>query len=167
MKVSSIATSVSAVGNRADEAADHLGLAPRLVRAAVEYYAEFEDEVNEDAAVAKRFEDKERPVVTPAARPGVKLKFDHYYSTTIAIQLQRRGHDAAVAVMEQGWEAEADECFLTLCEADQSVLGGFRWSSQHLETEVVRDGQQVSAPAGDSRDAREDPVAGPAVDGSP
>lgn len=43
-----------------DEAADYLGIAPRLVRAAVEYYAEFEDEVNEDAAVAKRFEDEER-----------------------------------------------------------------------------------------------------------
>lgn len=43
-----------------DEAADYLGIAPRLVRAAVEYYAEFEDEVNEDAMLAKRFEDEER-----------------------------------------------------------------------------------------------------------
>ncbi len=51
--------------------------------------------------------------------------------------------------------------------SDRGTQGGFRWSSQHLETEVVRDGQQVSAPAGDSRDAREDPVAGPAVDSSP
>jgi uncharacterized protein (DUF433 family) len=42
------------------EAADYLGISPRLVRAAVEYYAEFSDEVDEDAATAKRAELSER-----------------------------------------------------------------------------------------------------------
>ena len=43
-----------------DEAAAYLGIAPRLVRAAVEYYAEFADEVDEDAAVAEGVERDER-----------------------------------------------------------------------------------------------------------
>jgi hypothetical protein len=43
-----------------DEAAAYLGVAPRLVRAAVESYAEFADEVDEDAAVAERVERDER-----------------------------------------------------------------------------------------------------------
>ena len=43
-----------------DEAAAYLGIAPRLVRAAVEYYAEFADEVDEDAAVAEGIERDER-----------------------------------------------------------------------------------------------------------
>lgn len=42
------------------EAAAYLGVAPRLVRAAVDYYAEFADEVDEDAAVAARIEADER-----------------------------------------------------------------------------------------------------------
>ena len=43
-----------------DEAAAYLGIAPRLVRAAVDYYAEFADEVDEDGAVAERIERDER-----------------------------------------------------------------------------------------------------------
>jgi len=43
-----------------DEAAAYLGIVPRLVRAAVEYYAEFADEVDEDAAVAETTEGDER-----------------------------------------------------------------------------------------------------------
>lgn len=42
------------------EAADYLGISVRLVHAAVEYYAEFSDEVDEDAAAAKRAERSER-----------------------------------------------------------------------------------------------------------
>jgi uncharacterized protein (DUF433 family) len=42
-----------------DEAASYLGIPPRLVRAAVEYYAEFADEVDEDAVVAERVEKDE------------------------------------------------------------------------------------------------------------
>jgi uncharacterized protein (DUF433 family) len=38
------------------EVADYFGISSRLVRAAVEYYAEFNDEVDEDAAVAERIE---------------------------------------------------------------------------------------------------------------
>ena len=38
------------------EAAEYLGILPRLVRAAVEYYAEFSDEVDEDTAAAERAE---------------------------------------------------------------------------------------------------------------
>ncbi len=53
-----------------------------------------------------------------------------------------------------------------VCHSDAGSQGGFKWSSQHLETEVVRDDQQAPAPADDPRPAREDVVAGSAVDGS-
>jgi putative transposase len=54
----------------------------------------------------------------------------------------------------------------TVVHSDHGTQGGFNWSSQHLVTEVVRGGQQVSATAGDSCDAREDLVAGSAFDGA-
>jgi uncharacterized protein (DUF433 family) len=41
------------------QVAEYLGISPRLVRAAVEYYAEFIDEVDEDAAAAERVERSE------------------------------------------------------------------------------------------------------------
>jgi len=43
-----------------DEAATYLAIPPRLVRAAIEYYAEFADEVDEDADVAAGVERDER-----------------------------------------------------------------------------------------------------------
>ena len=43
-----------------DEAAVYLDIPSRLVRAAIEYYAEFADEVDEDAAMAERAERDER-----------------------------------------------------------------------------------------------------------
>jgi uncharacterized protein (DUF433 family) len=43
-----------------DETASYFGIAPRLVRAALEYYAEFGDEVDEDAALAERVAADER-----------------------------------------------------------------------------------------------------------
>lgn len=43
-----------------DEAAVYLGTTPRLVRAALEYYADFADEVDEDAAIAERVGRDER-----------------------------------------------------------------------------------------------------------
>lgn len=41
------------------EAADYLGIPARLVRAAVDYYADFRDEVDEDAAAGERSERSE------------------------------------------------------------------------------------------------------------
>jgi hypothetical protein len=43
-----------------DQTAEDLGLAPLLVRAALAYYADFTDEVEEDAAVAAKPEREER-----------------------------------------------------------------------------------------------------------
>lgn len=43
-----------------EEAASYLGIAPRLVRAAAEYYAEFPDEIVEDATFAARVAKDER-----------------------------------------------------------------------------------------------------------
>ncbi len=43
-----------------EAAALYLAVSPRLVRAAVEYYAEFSDEVADDAADASRIEREER-----------------------------------------------------------------------------------------------------------
>jgi putative transposase len=51
-----------------------------------------------------------------------------------------------------------------VAHSDAGSQGGFNWSSQHLEMEVVRDGQQTSAPDGGSCDARQDVVAGSAFD---
>lgn len=45
---------------KVEEVAACLAIAPRLVRAAVEYYADFADEVDMDAAVAERVEGDER-----------------------------------------------------------------------------------------------------------
>lgn len=42
------------------EAADYLGIAPAFVRAALDYYADFSDEVDDDAAVALQVEQDER-----------------------------------------------------------------------------------------------------------
>jgi hypothetical protein len=50
--------------------------------------------------------------------------------------------------------------------SDRGAAGGFRWSSQHLEMEVVRDGVQASAGGGDPGDAGEDVVAWAAFDGA-
>jgi uncharacterized protein (DUF433 family) len=43
-----------------DETAAYFGLRPQLIKAALAYYADFADEVDEDAAVADRLEREER-----------------------------------------------------------------------------------------------------------
>lgn len=43
-----------------DATAEHLGIDPRLVRAALDYYSEFGDEVDADAAEAARVTETER-----------------------------------------------------------------------------------------------------------
>jgi uncharacterized protein (DUF433 family) len=58
--VHQVISTLRASGGDIDEAATYLGIAPRLVRAVVEYYAEFPDEVDEDAAAAERVERAER-----------------------------------------------------------------------------------------------------------
>jgi hypothetical protein len=52
-----------------------------------------------------------------------------------------------------------------IMHTDQGSEGGFNWSSQHLDLEVLRYGCR-EAPAGDSCDARADVVARQAVDGA-
>ncbi len=58
--VHQVIATVRASDRDIDEAAAYLAVAPRLVRAAVEYYAEFSDEVDDDAAGASRIELDER-----------------------------------------------------------------------------------------------------------
>ncbi len=55
-----VMSTVRASDGKIEEAAAYLGVAPRLVRAAVEYYAEFADEVDDDAAIAAQIELDER-----------------------------------------------------------------------------------------------------------
>ena len=58
--VHQIVSTVRAGGGDIEEAAEYLGIVPRLVRAAVEYYADFRKEVDQDAATAARIERDER-----------------------------------------------------------------------------------------------------------
>jgi uncharacterized protein (DUF433 family) len=58
--VHQVVSTVRASDGDIDEAAAYLAIAPRLVRAAIAYYAEFADEVDEDADVAARLERDER-----------------------------------------------------------------------------------------------------------
>jgi len=58
--VHQVIATVRAAHGDIDEAAAYLDIAARLVRAAVAYYADFADEVDEDAAVAASIEREER-----------------------------------------------------------------------------------------------------------
>lgn len=58
--VHQVIATVRASDGDIEEAATYLAVAPRLVRAAVDYYAEFTDEVDDDAASASRIELDER-----------------------------------------------------------------------------------------------------------
>jgi uncharacterized protein (DUF433 family) len=58
--VHQVMSTVRASDGDVDEAATYFGTQTRLVRAAVEYYAEFADEVDEDAAAAAAIERDER-----------------------------------------------------------------------------------------------------------
>lgn len=58
--VHQVMSTLRASDGNVEETADYLGIAPRLVRAAVEYYAEFAGEVDQDAAVAERVAGDER-----------------------------------------------------------------------------------------------------------
>ena len=60
LSVHQIISTLRASNGDVDEAAAYFTIAPRLVAAALEYYAEFLEEVDEDAAVAERIERDER-----------------------------------------------------------------------------------------------------------
>lgn len=55
-----IVDTVRANGNSVPEAADYLGLPPHHVQAAIDYYADFKDEVDEYRAEDVEFEHRER-----------------------------------------------------------------------------------------------------------
>jgi uncharacterized protein (DUF433 family) len=55
-----VVSTVRDSGGDLDDAAEYLGIRPQLVRAAVDYYADFPDEVDEDSAVARQVEADER-----------------------------------------------------------------------------------------------------------
>jgi hypothetical protein len=66
------------------------------------------------------------------------------------------------------WRRDRDGCPAgpgLVHHSDAGSQGGFNWSSQHLEVEVLRYGRR-EAPAGDSCDARPDVVAGPSLGGA-
>ena len=60
LNVHQVMSTVRASAGDVDSAGNYLGIPSRLVRAALEYYAEFGDEVDEDADVAARVERVER-----------------------------------------------------------------------------------------------------------
>lgn len=60
LSVHQVLSTVRANHGDVDDTAAYLGVAPRLVRAAVDYYAEFSGEVEEDAAFAERVARDER-----------------------------------------------------------------------------------------------------------
>lgn len=60
LDVHQVVATVRANDVSVDATADYLGIDPRLVRAALDYYAEFTEEVDADAAEADRVADTER-----------------------------------------------------------------------------------------------------------
>ena len=58
--VHQVMSTLRACDNRIDAAAEYLGVAPGQVRAALDYYAEFADDVDQDAAIAARVASDER-----------------------------------------------------------------------------------------------------------
>lgn len=60
LKVHQVIATVRASKGDVGEAAEYLSIAPRLVRAAVDYFAEFSEEVEADAESARRLEEDER-----------------------------------------------------------------------------------------------------------
>lgn len=60
LHVHQVIGTLRASGGDVEEAAGYLGLTTRQVRAALDYYADFTDEVDADAAVAQRVADTER-----------------------------------------------------------------------------------------------------------
>lgn len=58
--VHQVVSTLRGVAGDVHEAADYLGLAPQQVQAALEYYAEFQAEVDADAAHAEQVERRER-----------------------------------------------------------------------------------------------------------
>ena len=76
-------------------------------------------------------------------------------------------HDAATAygALAMAITVRGGKVPGVIMHTDQGSEGGFNWSSQHLDLEVLRYGCR-EAPAGDSCDARADVVARQAVDGA-
>jgi uncharacterized protein (DUF433 family) len=60
LSVHQVIATLRASDGEVDEAAGYLGLSPRQVKAALDYYADYRDEVDADAAVAQRIEATER-----------------------------------------------------------------------------------------------------------
>lgn len=58
--VHQVVSTVGASGGDVEDAAEYLSLPTRLVRAALDYYADFRDEVDADLEAARRVEDEER-----------------------------------------------------------------------------------------------------------
>lgn len=58
--VHQVVSTVGASGGDVDEAAEYLSIQPRLVRAALDYYADFRDEVDLALQTARRIEEDER-----------------------------------------------------------------------------------------------------------
>src|SRR3984893_12305374 len=106
-----------------DEAAAHLGIAPRLVRAAVEYYAEF-------AALMRWMKTRPWPRASremsgPAGNASGALWREVGPRPAL---LDRDRHKASRAglrclvAIERGWETEDDEALLVLCDKERRAL---------------------------------------------
>lgn len=58
--VHEVVSTVGASAGNVQEAAEYLGISPLLARAAIDYYADFRDEVDLDLEAARRIEAEER-----------------------------------------------------------------------------------------------------------
>ena len=106
------------------ETASYLEIAPRLVEAALRYYGENKDEVDDWIARVFEFNEREEQISAWRARGllCLKLLLDEHLSPDIARQLRDRGHDVVAVSEEPGLRGRSDRAHFASLETQQRAI---------------------------------------------